>query len=131
MSFQCLELLDGTCWKGAAESSAQIPPRAGVSLLPPLPQGQNKSLRLGAKVTYFGLRLRRHLPGEIIDRVWDCRGALAASALSGRSPVSQVCSPSQTLSLKAQGEEETGNDSIRQSGSRFFGPKIKAYRDKS
>lgn len=25
MSFQCLELLNGTCCKGAAESSAQIP----------------------------------------------------------------------------------------------------------
>lgn len=91
----------------------------------------------GAKVTYFGLRLRRHLPGIISNQrsVQDCWGALAASALSGHSRMSQglfsQATPSHTLPSKAQGEEETGNYSIRQSGSRFFGPNIKAYRDKN
>lgn len=40
-------------------------------------------------------------------------------------PVSQVCSPSRTLSLKTQGEEKTGSDSIRQSGSQFLAPRLK------
>lgn len=39
--------------------------------------------------------------------------------------------PTQTLPSKAQGEEKTDNYNIRQSGSCFFGPSIKAYRDKN
>lgn len=90
---------------------------------------------LGAKVTYFGLRLRRHLPGGITDHAWDCRGALAASALSGHSPVSQglfsQAPPSQTLPSKAQGEKETGNYSIRQSGSHFLASTLKLIEIKT
>lgn len=84
---------------------------------------------IGAKVTYFGLRLRRHLPEGITDHAWDCRGALTASALSGHSPVSQdlfsQAPPSQTLPPKAQGEEETGNYNIKQSGSHFLALTLK------
>lgn len=124
MSFQCLELLDGT------EGSRVFSP------------GQESPfclfyLRwlLGAKLTYFVFRLRKQLPGGIADHAQDCRGALAASALSEHSPMSQglfsQAPPSQTLPSKAQGEEESGNPNIRQSGSHFFGPNIKAYRDKN
>lgn len=82
----------------------------------------------GAKVTYFGLRLRRHLPGIISNQrsVQGFWGALAASALSGHSLMFQglfsQAIPSHTLPSKSQVEEESGNYSIRQSGSHFFWP---------
>lgn len=83
----------------------------------------------GAKVTYFELRLRRHLPGGITDHARGCWGTLAAFVLSGHSPVSQdlfsQSTPSHTSPSEAQGEEETGNYSIRQSGSRFLAPTLK------
>lgn len=61
----------------------------------------------GAKVTYFGLRLRRHLPGIITNQrsVQDFWGVLAASALSGHSWMSQglfsQATPSHALPSKA------------------------------
>lgn len=90
---------------------------------------------LGAKVIYFGFRLRKQLPGGITDHAQDCRGALAASALSGHSPMSQAlfsqAPPSQTLPSKAQGEEKTDSYNIRQSGSHFLAPALKLTKIKT
>lgn len=81
---------------------------------------------LGAKVTYFGLRLRRHLPGGITDCSWDCRGALAASALPGHSPMS-LCStrPLQARLCLQKPRERTGSYSIRRSHFHILAPALK------